>query len=284
MLTRQQLDFLLPPAYNAALRAGAAILEVYEQGIEEFDITIKNDSSPLTVADRRAHNIIRDYLGRTHVPLLSEEGREMLYRERSGWDLFWMVDPLDGTKEFIKGNGEFTVNIALMSDNRPVLSVVYVPYIGKIYFAAQGSGAFLRDGVHPEEDASYSLEEIMNPCADPLPLVETANDPLRVAISRSHNTPETFTALDGLRASHPSLQVVEQGSSYKFCLLAEGAIDYYIRTSPTYEWDTAAGEFILAEAGGSVARYPSGDPLMYNKESLENPWFDARSKWWPVKS
>ncbi len=273
MITQEQLDFLLPPAYNAALRAGAAILEVYEQGKDEFDITIKSDSTPLTEADRRAHNIIRDYLGRTHIPLLSEEGREMLYRERSGWDLFWMVDPLDGTKEFIKGNGEFTVNIALMADNKPVLGIVYVPYIGKLYFAAEGRGSFLRQD--PEEDAEYSLDEITLAPSMRLPVIETPNNPMRVAISRSHNTPETFAVVDALRAEHPALQVIEQGSSYKFGLLAEGKIDYYIRTSPTYEWDTAAGEAVLRLAGGNVKAYPSGEPLLYNKESLENPWFEA---------
>ncbi len=275
MVTREQLDFLLPPAYNAALRAGAAILEVYEQGKEEFDITIKNDRTPLTIADRRAHNIIRDYLGRTRIPLLSEEGREMLYHERSGWDLFWMVDPLDGTKEFIKGNGEFTVNIALMVDNRPVMAVVYVPYLGKLYFAAEGHGSFLRQEIHPEEDAEYSLEDILTSPSMPLPIIKTPNNPPRVAVSRSHNTPETFAAIDDLRAEYPELQVIEQGSSYKFGLLAEGKIDYYIRTSPTYEWDTASGETILRLAGGSVAAYPSGEPLRYNKESLINPWFRA---------
>jgi 3'(2'), 5'-bisphosphate nucleotidase len=278
MITQEQLDFLLPPAYNAALRAGAAILEVYEQGEQEFDITIKTDSTPLTMADRRAHNIIRDYLGRTRIPLLSEEGREMLYKERSGWDLFWMVDPLDGTKEFIKGNGEFTVNIALMADNKPVLGIVYVPYLGKLYFAAEGRGSFLRQEVHPEEDAEYSLDDIVANQPARLPIIQTPNNPLRVAISRSHNTPETFAAIDALRADHPTLQVIEQGSSYKFCLLAEGKIDYYIRTSPTYEWDTAAGETVLRLAGGKVAAYPSGEPLRYNKESLENPWFEAHSR------
>jgi 3'(2'), 5'-bisphosphate nucleotidase len=277
MVTQEQLDFLLPPAYNAALRAGAAILEVYEQGEDEFDITMKTDRTPLTVADRRAHNIIRDYLSRTRIPLLSEEGREMLYKERSGWDLFWMVDPLDGTKEFIKGNGEFTVNIALMSDNRPVLGIVYVPYLGKLYFAAEGRGSFLRQEVHPEEDADYSLADIVANQPARLPIIQTPNHPMRVAISRSHNTPETFAAIDALRADHPDLQVIEQGSSYKFCLLAEGKIDYYIRTSPTYEWDTAAGETILRLAGGTTAAYPSGSPLLYNKESLINPWFDAHA-------
>ncbi|MCL2560780.1 MAG: 3'(2'),5'-bisphosphate nucleotidase CysQ [Rikenellaceae bacterium] len=276
MLTQEQADYLLPKAYNAALRAGAAILEVYAADGDDYGVTMKSDHTPLTEADNRAHNIIKDYLGRTHVPLLSEEGREMLYCERRGWDMFWMVDPLDGTKEFIKGNGEFTVNIALMVDNRPALAVVYVPYIGRIYFAVHGKGAFLRENVLAEEDAEYSIDEIMGGGRS-LPLAQDAARPFRAAISRSHNTPETFAVLDAMRAVHPDMEVMEQGSSYKFCLLAEGAVDYYIRTTPTMEWDTAAGELILEQAGGSVLSYPDRLPLAYNKESLVNPNFECKS-------
>ena len=133
MITREQKEYLLPKAYNAAIRAGAVILDIYNSG-GPIDVDIKSDRSPITVADRLAHSVIREYLGQTRIPLLSEEGREMLYAERKDWDLFWMVDPLDGTVEFIKGNGEFTVNIALMADNRPVFGVIYVPYRKRIYF------------------------------------------------------------------------------------------------------------------------------------------------------
>ena len=280
MLTQEQRDFLFPKAYNAALRAGAAILRIYEKGADEYEVTIKSDHTPLTEADSRAHNIIKDYLGRTHVPLLSEEGREMLYKERVGWDLYWMVDPLDGTKEFIKGNGEFTVNIALMSDNRPVLAVVYVPYLGKMYFAGQGRGSFLRESVFPEDDAEYTIGEMMDG-ATALPVAKRMNEPLRAAVSRSHNTPETFHVLDSMRGKYPDMEVIYQGSSYKFGMLAEGAVDYYIRTTPTMEWDTAAGELVLELAGGSTLSYPGGVPLQYNEESLQNPWFECRSKFMP---
>lgn len=204
----------------------------------------------------------------------------MLYKERMGWDLFWMVDPLDGTKEFIKGNGEFTVNIALIADNRPVMSVVYVPYKGKIYFADESGGAFVKEEVFPEEDAAYGMDEIVSG-ARRLPLTAKANSPLRVAISRSHNTEETFTFIDKLRAKYSDLEVVEQGSSYKFCLLAEGTVDCYVRTSPTMEWDTSAGELILAMSGGSTLSLPDNKPLKYNEESLVNPGFYCRSKFMP---
>lgn len=279
MTTQEQREFLLPKAYNAALRAGAAILEIYE-GSDDYEITLKQDHSPLTEADCRAHNIIKDYLSRTHIPLMSEEGRTMLYRERMGWDLFWMVDPLDGTKEFIKGNGEFTVNIALMADNRPVMSVVYVPYKGKIYYADESLGAFVKEGVFPEEDAEYGMDEILSG-ARRLPLTDRANSPLRIAVSRSHNTDETFALIDKMRAKYPDLEVVEQGSSYKFCLLAEGTVDCYVRTTATMEWDTSAGELILAMSGGATRKLIDNEPLKYNEESLVNPGFYCRSKFMP---
>ncbi len=277
MLTQEQRDFLFPRAYNAALRAGAAILAIYERGIGEHEVTIKSDHTPLTEADSRAHHIIKEHLGRTHVPVLSEEGRAMLYQERRAWDLFWLVDPLDGTKEFIKGNGEFTVNIALMSENRPVLAVVYVPYIGKMYFAAEGIGSFLREGLFPDQGANHGMDDILAE-ATALPLVQGLNKPLRVAVSRSHTTPETFEAIDRMRGEYPDLEIVYQGSSYKFGLLAEGAVDYYVRTTPTMEWDTAAGELVLELAGGSTRSFPGGKQLKYNEESLVNPDFECRSK------
>ena len=278
MLTQEQRNFLFPRAYNAALRAGAAILAIYERGIGEHEVTIKSDHTPLTEADSLAHRIIKEHLGRTHVPVLSEEGREMLYQERKAWDLYWLVDPLDGTKEFINGNGEFTVNIALMSDNRSVLAVVYVPYIGKMYFAGEGIGSFLREGLFPDEDADYGMDEILAG-ATALPIARGLNNPLRVAVSRSHATPETFAAIDQLRGEYPDPEIVCQGSSYKFGLLAEGTVDYYVRTTPTMEWDTAAGELILELAGGVTRSFPGGELLKYNEESLVNPGFECRSKY-----
>ncbi|MDL2320375.1 3'(2'),5'-bisphosphate nucleotidase CysQ [Alistipes sp. OttesenSCG-928-B03] len=282
MVTKEQCDYLLPRAFNAALRAGAAILDVYDKG-RDYEITIKEDLTPLTEADSRSHNIIKNYLGRTRVPILSEEGRAMLFQERMGWDLFWMVDPLDGTKEFIKGNGEFTVNIALMADNQPVLGIVYVPYIGRMYFADSERGSFLRENTYPEEDAEYSLEEMMAE-ARQLPLTTAANNPVRVAVSRSHNTEDTYALLDKLREKFPDMEVIEQGSSYKFCMLAEGTVDYYVRTTPTMEWDTAAGQVILETTGGTVRTIPNGTPIKYNDETLINPGFACRSRFMPEEA
>ena len=279
MITREQKEYLLPKAYNAAIRAGAAILDIYNSG-GPIDVDIKSDRSPITVADRLAHSVIREYLGQTRIPLLSEEGREMLYAERKDWDLFWMVDPLDGTVEFIKGNNEFTVNIALMENNRSVASVVYVPYLGKMYLAWRGGGAFLKEGVAADSDAEYSYGQIVESMRR-LPVESARHEPPRVAVSRSHKSPELAEYIEELRKSHPDLEVVEQGSSYKFCLLAEGAVDYYFRTTSTYEWDTAAGELILSEAGGETLSLPDYRPLRYNKTDLVNPWFFCRARKMP---
>lgn len=265
----------MPQCFNAAVKAGAAIMKIYKN-IDDYDISIKSDKTPITVADRVAHTTIKEYLGSTRIPVLSEEGREMHYDERRNWDLFFLVDPLDGTVEFIKGNNEFTVNIALMANNRCVTSVLYVPYHRKMYLAFKGHGAYVINNVEPQDDPSYDFARI-NATMERLPLESRRHDRLRVAVSRSHQTPETFEQIDRIRKRHPDLEIVEQGSSYKFCLLAEGAVDYYVRTTNTYEWDTAAGELILAEAGGKTVSFPDGQPLQYNKADLRNPWFEAMS-------
>ena len=267
---------LMAKAYNAAVRAGAVILDIYKR--EDYHISLKNDQSPLTIADRRAHETIKEYLGSTRIPILSEEGREMLYDERKNWELFWLVDPLDGTKEFINGNNEFTVNIALMSDNEAVAAVVYVPYISRMFMAVKGGGAYVKENVTASADSEADYASIGEGLIS-LPVATKGNEPMQIAISRSHNTPETFAHIDAIRSCVPDLEVVEQGSSYKFCMLAEGTVDYYVRTSNTYEWDTAAGELILAEAGGSTVAIDSGKHLAYNKELVNNPHFVARSKY-----
>ena len=272
---QQIRDRLLPECFNAAVKAGAAIMKIYKNQ-DDYDISLKSDKTPITVADRVAHNTIKEHLGPTRIPVLSEEGREMLYDERRNWELFLLVDPLDGTLEFIKGNNEFTVNIALMADNECVASALYVPYHCKMYIAAKGIGAYLIRDIVPQENPQYSRDDIEK-VMERLPLESSQHEGFRVAVSRSHQTPETHQRIDQIRQEHPDLEVIEQGSSYKFCLLAEGTVDYYVRTTHTYEWDTAAGELILSEAGGRTRSYPEGEQLKYNKEDLKNPWFEAHS-------
>ena len=273
-IERSIREYLLAEQFNAAVRAGAAIINIYK-GSTDYDVQLKSDNTPITIADRRAHDTIKRALGQTRIPILSEEGRQMLYDERCNWELFWLVDPLDGTMEFIKGNNEFTVNIALMQNNECISAVVYVPYHNKMYIAERGLGAWVMESVAPDEKAQYTYDNIHAEIRR-LPLADCAHANYRVAVSRSHQTAETHQHIEQLRATHPDVEVVEQGSSYKFCLLAEGSVDYYIRTTTTSKWDTAAGELILSEAGGATRSYPAGKPLRYNKESLDNPWFVAK--------
>ena len=276
MLSEQIKRFLLPHTFNAAVRAGAAVMRIYEHR-DDYDLS-KYDGNfrSITAADRAAHEAIKRTLGQTRIPILSEDGREMHYEERCNWELFWLVDPLDGTREFIDGNNEFTINIALMENNVCAAAVIYVPYLHKIYFADRGFGSYVRDGVEPSADAAYTFDEIKQG-ARRLPLVAERHAHPLIAISRSHNTPETFAHVEALRRRYPDAQVIEQGSSYKFCLLAEGRVDYYVRTTHTYEWDTAAGELILAEAGGRLEALADGAAFRYNKRDLQNPWFVCRA-------
>ena len=276
MLSEQIKRFLLPHTFNAAVRAGAAVMRIYEHR-DDYDLS-KYDGNfrSITAADRAAHEAIKRTLGQTRIPILSEDGREMHYEERCNWELFWLVDPLDGTREFIAGNNEFTINIALMENNVCAAAVIYVPYLHKIYFADRGFGSYVRDGVEPSADAAYTFDEIKQG-ARRLPLVAERHAHPLIAISRSHNTPETFAHVEALRRRYPDAQVIEQGSSYKFCLLAEGRVDYYVRTTHTYEWDTAADEPILAEAGGRLEALADGAAFRYNKRDLQNPWFVCRA-------
>jgi len=257
---------LLQTAIKAAEAACNDILDVYNSG--DFQSEAKGDNSPLTLADKKAHNTISKILKSTNLPILSEEGKTIPYDERKNWEYFWMVDPLDGTKEFIKRNGEFTVNIALIYKSTPILGVVSVPVTGETYFAAAGKGAFIRKG-----DTELKL-----PIHHPVDLSKTG---LRVVASRSHMNDETQSFINQLK--EPSL--VSKGSSLKFMLLAEGNADVYPRYGPTSEWDTAAAQCVVEEAGGIVTDMQLV-PLAYNtKASLLNPGFlvagDRNFDWAP---
>ncbi len=235
-----------------ALDAGRRILDVYER---DFEVTEKGDGSPLTAADRAAQDVIAAGLRllAPDIPLLSEESAAVAFEERRAWDRFWLVDPLDGTREFVSRNGEFTVNIALIDTGRPVLGVVYVPVVGTVYYACRGRGAFKHKGAA----APRALRARARPDGRPI-----------VATSRSH--PGAFLA--AFLARIGPHDTVSMGSSLKFCLVAEGAADLYPRLGPTMEWDTAAAQCVVEEAGGSVVDR-DGRALTYNKRDLHNPWF-----------
>lgn len=243
---------------NAAKEAGEAILTIYNDE-SKFDVVdFKADDSPLTLADQASHNVIVKHLEQLapEIPILSEEGRAIGYEERSQWDQFWLVDPLDGTKEFIKRNGEFTVNIALISGQEVIMGIVYVPVTGKMYYASKGNGAFVQEA--GQEARKISVNSF-----------NMTDEGLKIVCSRSHRTPEVEAYLD--QFTNP--ESVSMGSSLKLVLVAEGKADIYPRLGLTMEWDTAAAQVIVEEAGGTVIQDGTDLPVVYNKENLLNPYF-----------
>ncbi|SET07756.1 3'(2'),5'-bisphosphate nucleotidase [Oceanobacillus limi] len=254
--------------FKVTMDAGKKILEVYA---EEFEVFTKGDHSPLTQADKKAHASIMKGLEKIDpaIPILSEEGVEIPFNEREKWSRFWLVDPLDGTKEFIKKNGEFTVNIALVDGKYPRLGVIYAPALDVFYFGGIDYGSFKIEGA---SIAGITTEDELMEKSHRIPII--GNDrATRVVASRSHMTDETKAFIRELEVKHGNIEVVSSGSSLKFCLVAEGKADYYPRYAPTMEWDTAAGQAIVEGAGGIVVRYEDHERFDYNRENLLNGWF-----------
>lgn len=269
MIETPELHNLLSTAIGAAVRAGYKIMEVYNS--DDFQVNLKSDRTPLTLADRLAHEEIKNSLTKTFIPVLSEEGRNIVYEERKGWDYFWVVDPLDGTKEFIKRNGEFTVNIALILEQYPVLGVIYVPVTGKLYYSIKDEGAFMVSSLTASPNFEASFKALQSQSIKlPLPI---ERESIVVVESRSHSTPETIQYISNLSERYPKLELLPVGSSLKMCMIAEGKADIYPRLSLSNEWDTAAGQAIIEGAGFKVVTYETGERLSYNKEELVNPWF-----------
>ena len=266
----------LDHAIRAAFAAGREILDVYARPI---NVELKEDHSPLTEADKRAHEAIVRELGPTGLPVLSEEGRSIGPEQRQHWSRYWLVDPLDGTKEFVKRNGEFTVNIALMERDgeplsslgsaRPLAGVLYVPVMDRLYFAWPGQGAYrLEQAATFGSSSAYELI----PRAQRLPM-PTARTAFTIVASRSHASPDTDAFIQRMRDQHGDVALTSMGSALKICLVAEGAADAYPRYAPTMEWDTAAGHAIANEAGKALIDVTTNAPLRYNKHDLVNPWF-----------
>ena len=235
-----------------ALEAGDTIMEIYNK---DFTIEYKDDKSPLTEADKRSNEIICSALEKLYpqIPIMSEENKQTEYEIRKNWEYYWCIDPIDGTKEFIKKNGEFTVNIALIHKDTPVLGVVYAPAINNMYSAKKNKGAFL------------------NGQKLPLKTNENRKEKLFVVASKSHLSPETQEFIDKLDSKQ--IEQVSKGSSLKLCMVATGEADIYPRLAPTMEWDTAAADAVVREAGKMTYQYESDNPVIYNKEDLLNPWF-----------
>ncbi|UJS18258.1 MAG: 3'(2'),5'-bisphosphate nucleotidase CysQ [Candidatus Jettenia sp.] len=281
-------------ALLAAKEAGDAILEIYNSN---FSVEKKEDNSPLTIADKRSHEIIAKHVSqltnqKAYITghILSEEGKDIPYEERKNWEYFWLIDPLDGTKEFIKRNGEFTVNIALIHNGKPVLGVIYAPVLKVFYFAAEGIGAYklsdYDDAAHGQKINIANREsiEILKKISQKLPIIKgyppfTNNTlPITIVASRSHLSKETEDYIHAVKQEYGKMELVTIGSSLKFCLIAEGKANIYPRFGPTMEWDTAAGQAIVEGAGGKVMEFQTDMSLNYNKESLVNPWFIVFSK------
>lgn len=254
-------------AINASLKAGIAIMEVYQSN---FEVETKEDASPLTIADKKANDIIVSILKSTNLPIISEETKVLSFETRADWDLCWIVDPLDGTKEFINRNGEFTVNIALVENNIPVLGVIYVPVSKELFFTDYKSNSAKKvvvDTSTAELDDAFIQEK-----ATELHPLTTLESPVKIVGSRSHLNQDTQDFIDSIKQNY-SIEMVPKGSSLKFCMVAEGKAHYYPRFAPTMEWDTAAGQAICEAVGVSVINNETKRQLQYNKESLLNPYF-----------
>lgn len=259
---------IINTAIRAAIKAGQEILKIYNDPTSDFSVERKADNSPLTIADKASHRVIAGQLKDTNIPILSEEGKAIDYRERKNWERFWLIDPLDGTKEFIKKNGEFTVNIALVENQVPVIGIIYVPVSGVLYFGSPNEGARKLE----KAGADCNLETITTSGLE-LPAAAGDDKVLRIVGSRSHMSPETEAYIETLRPEHPQIEIVSKGSSLKICMVAEGSADQYPRFGPTMEWDTAAGHAIANAAGKKLWHTDFSTELKYNKENLLNPYF-----------
>jgi 3'(2'), 5'-bisphosphate nucleotidase len=253
-------------AILAALSAGEEIMKVYNGDIA---IEYKEDDSPLTQADTRANTIINSFLKPTRIPIISEENRQIDFEDRKSWQRCWIVDPVDGTKEFIKRNGEFTVNIAYVEKGHPVFGVIYVPATMTLYYGNVVNGEGFKSQL---KEHNTNIKEVkdrsskLNPKAANSSIVEVVG-------SRSHMSQETSDFVENLKKSGKEVKIVSKGSSLKFCLVAEGSADVYPRFAPTMEWDTAAGQAICNAVGIDVISQETKKPLLYNKANLLNPWF-----------
>jgi len=248
-------DIELNKIADIAKNAGDAIMEIYSR---DFKVEYKDDKSPLTEADLKSNDIICKALAELYpnTPMLSEENKEVPYNKRKDWEYYWCIDPIDGTKEFIKKNGEFTVNIALIYKDTPVLGAVYAPALNEMYKAKKGEGAFKNDKRLPLK-TNNNLEE-----------------KLFVVVSKSHLSEETQAFIGALDSK--DIEQVNRGSSLKLCMVAAGIADIYPRLAPTMEWDTAAADAVVREAGKMTYQFDSEKPVVYNKKNLLNPWFVVR--------
>ncbi len=263
------MNIQLQIAIQAAIEAGEAIMEIYKQ---DFDVAYKKDDSPLTEADQKANAVIMSYLEKTKFPIISEENKQTDFSVRSSWESCWIVDPLDGTKEFIKKNGEFTVNIAFITNQKTMQGVIYVPATKVLYFADVKSKIAKKVEL---QDPVYNEDFINKNAIDIQPAEDDKN--LRIVGSRSHMNEDTTNFIENLSTTK-EIEVVSKGSSLKFCLVADGDADIYPRFAPTMEWDTAAGQAICKAVGLQVIDQKTGKEMLYNRENLLNNYFKVSNQ------
>ena len=256
---------LLKIAITAALEAAKEILKIYHS--DDFETQLKSDDSPLTKADLASHQVIESYLKQTNIPILSEEGRQISYNQRKAWNQLWIVDPIDGTKEFINRNGEFTVNIALIENQIPVLGVVYAPVLNDLYFSSNELGGFKVSVDLTDFDVYNIIDSSIK-----LPL-RREDMTYTIVASRSHLSKETVDFIEEIKKDKGDINLISKGSSLKLCLVAEGSADCYPRFAPTMEWDTAAGQAICEHTGFKVIDWETKESLIYNRPKLLNNWF-----------
>lgn len=250
-------------AIKASIAGGQEILNIYQE--DDFGIEYKSDDSPLTKADLASNRAIMQILTKSGLPILSEEGRSIIFEERKDWDQLWIVDPLDGTKEFVKRNGEFTVNIALIRKGEIIGGVVFTPVSGELFFAAEGLGSFKIN-----TNTFLPLEQLLSNAVK-LPAARTKV--YTIVASRSHLSPETTDFINACKEKYGEIEILSRGSSLKLCMVAEGKANCYPRYAPTMEWDTAAGHAICKFAGKTVLDYKTQQEMRYNRPELLNNWF-----------
>lgn len=253
-------------AIKASIEAGAAIMNIYSQ---DFKIDYKDDTSPLTEADIASNKVIISYLGKTNVPIISEETEQLDYTVRKKWNTCWIVDPLDGTKEFIKRNGEFTVNIAFIEKGIPLFGVIYAPVLNELYYSDETKSSAYKMthvDVNDFETKLFSEDDVISPSM-------VSKTSVKIVGSRSHMNEKTNAFINSLKGKYKNVEMISKGSSLKFCLVAEGSADMYPRFAPTMEWDTAAGQAICEAVGLQVIDIATQKSIMYNRENLLNNHF-----------
>lgn len=258
------------PVLETAVIAGKAIMDVYEN--DDFGVEMKDDNSPLTKADKKAHNIIVQALKNTNIPVLSEESEDKDWEKRRHWKTFWLVDPLDGTKEFIKRNGDFTVNIALIENGLSVAGIIYVPVTRELFFGHREHAAYKIKVDDCQKDLYDCLLD-----TEPIRVDTLVKKQVVIVGSRSHMNTETSDFIASMSEKY-EVEMLSRGSSLKICMIAEGKAQLYPRFAPTMEWDTAAGHAIAVSAGAEIINWETQKELEYNKQNLRNPWFMVRPK------